>query len=300
MGAGARPRARSALAGEPTRAGEGAGRRAGARGLVSASRSGSGRGRGEQLIGNVIRLFNAASVGTPNEGATWLRLQRLAVTWHRILLIPVTGGVVVGMMHGLLEIFEQIKQSRSTERHGIDFLTGIFPTIKAVQAAVTLGDSPNLFSRRVQPVSWAMRVNIATDIARVLSFLHRLDTQVIFRDLKPSNVLLDSDFRAKLSDFGLARNGPAGDKSHVSTQNWTRRTQISKTGVLPDSGAQNMKWVRKFYIVNIDCVDTWLVVGEVRGAVYGRSTPRAEESKGLFCAGWKFWAPRTGFRAPRS
>nr|CAD1839887.1 unnamed protein product [Ananas comosus var. bracteatus] len=84
----------------------------------------------------------------------------------------------------------------------------------------TLSDFfPMICSRGgVQPVSWAMRVNIATDVARGLSFLHRLDTQVIFRDLKSSNVLLDSDFRAKLLDFGLARNDPAGDKSHVSTQ----------------------------------------------------------------------------------
>lgn len=85
-----------------------------------------------------------AWAGTPNEGAAWLRLQRLTDTWHRILLIPVTGGVVVGMMHGLLEIFEQIKQSRSSQTQGIDLLAGIFPTIKAIQAAVTLGTGCSL------------------------------------------------------------------------------------------------------------------------------------------------------------
>ncbi|XP_072986535.1 chloride channel protein CLC-f-like [Typha latifolia] len=85
-----------------------------------------------------------AWAGTPNEGAAWLRLQRLADTWHRILLIPVTGGVVVGMMHGLLEIFEQIKQSRSSQRQGIDLVAAIFPTIKAIQSAVTLGTGCSL------------------------------------------------------------------------------------------------------------------------------------------------------------
>lgn len=84
-----------------------------------------------------------AWAGTPNEGAAWLRLQRLADTWHRILLVPVTGGVVVGMMHGLLEIFEQIKHSRS-QKPSIDFLAGLFPTIKAIQAAVTLGTGCSL------------------------------------------------------------------------------------------------------------------------------------------------------------
>ncbi|PNY03379.1 chloride channel protein CLC-f-like, partial [Trifolium pratense] len=83
--------------------------------------------------------------GTPNEGAAWLRLQRLADTWHRILLIPVTGGVMVGMMCGLLEILDQIKQaSYSPQRQGFDLLAGIYPTVKAIQAAVTLGTGCSL------------------------------------------------------------------------------------------------------------------------------------------------------------
>ncbi|XP_010480103.1 PREDICTED: chloride channel protein CLC-f-like isoform X1 [Camelina sativa] len=85
-----------------------------------------------------------AWAGTPNEGAAWLRLQRLADTWHRILLIPVTGGVIVGMMHGLLEILDQIRQSTSSQRQGLDFLAGIYPVIKAIQAAVTLGTGCSL------------------------------------------------------------------------------------------------------------------------------------------------------------
>ncbi|XWS43726.1 hypothetical protein CRYUN_Cryun16bG0128200 [Craigia yunnanensis] len=41
---------------------------------------------------------------------------------------------------------------------------------------------------------------------------------VIYRDFKTSNILLDSNYNAKLSDFGLARDGPTGDRSHVSTR----------------------------------------------------------------------------------
>lgn len=88
-----------------------------------------------------------AWAGTPNEGAAWLRLQRLADTWHRVLLIPVTGGVIVGMMHGLLEILEQIKPSgtsKSPQRQGFNVLGGVLPTIKAIQAAVTLGTGCSL------------------------------------------------------------------------------------------------------------------------------------------------------------
>ncbi|KAI3810128.1 hypothetical protein L1987_19738 [Smallanthus sonchifolius] len=92
------------------------------------------------LLVHVIHEWSWA--GIPNEGAAWLRLQRLADTWHRILLIPVTGGIIVGVFHGLLEIIDQIK--KSTPGHDFNLLSGIFPTVKAIQAAVTLGTGCSL------------------------------------------------------------------------------------------------------------------------------------------------------------
>uniref|UniRef100_A0A453AMR4 non-specific serine/threonine protein kinase n=1 Tax=Aegilops tauschii subsp. strangulata TaxID=200361 RepID=A0A453AMR4_AEGTS len=75
----------------------------------------------------------------------------------------------------------------------------------------------HLFRRGSQPpLPWSTRVSVAVDVARGLAFLHSRD--VIFRDLKSSNVLLGPDHRAKLSDFGLARAGPTGGKTHVSTR----------------------------------------------------------------------------------
>lgn len=76
----------------------------------------------------------------------------------------------------------------------------------------------HLFRRGVQPISWVTRMRIAIDVSRGLAFLHNLDKNVIYRDLKASNILLDADFNAKLSDFGLARDGPTGDNTHVSTR----------------------------------------------------------------------------------
>ncbi|KAL1345326.1 hypothetical protein HN51_019087 [Arachis hypogaea] len=69
-----------------------------------------------------------------------------------------------------------------------------------------------------QPLSWSLRLKVALDAAKGLAFLHSAETQVIYRDFKTSNVLLDSNYNAKLSDFGLAKDGPTGDKSHVSTR----------------------------------------------------------------------------------
>ncbi|KAL6503193.1 hypothetical protein OROHE_023822 [Orobanche hederae] len=69
-----------------------------------------------------------------------------------------------------------------------------------------------------QPLSWNLRMKIALGAAKGLAFLHSAEAKVIYRDFKTSNILLDSNYNAKLSDFGLARDGPTGDKSHVSTR----------------------------------------------------------------------------------
>nr|POE88587.1 putative serine/threonine-protein kinase pbl10 [Quercus suber] len=78
----------------------------------------------------------------------------------------------------------------------------------------------HLFRRgsHFQPLSWNLRMKVALSAAKGLAFLHNAETQVIYRDFKTSNILLDSNYNAKLSDFGLARDGPTGDKSHVSTR----------------------------------------------------------------------------------
>ncbi|KAF1896489.1 hypothetical protein Lal_00034187 [Lupinus albus] len=69
-----------------------------------------------------------------------------------------------------------------------------------------------------QPLSWSLRLKVALGAAKGLAFLHSAETKVIYRDFKTSNILLDSNYNAKLCDFGLAKDGPTGDKSHVSTR----------------------------------------------------------------------------------
>ncbi|KAK1263319.1 putative receptor-like protein kinase [Acorus gramineus] len=76
----------------------------------------------------------------------------------------------------------------------------------------------NLFSRVLPPLSWSTRMKIAYGAAKGLAFLHEAAKPVIYRDFKTSNILLDMDYNAKLSDFGLAKDGPVGDESHVSTR----------------------------------------------------------------------------------
>lgn len=68
-------------------------------------------------------------------------------------------------------------------------------------------------------LEWSTRLKIAVGAARGLEYLHcKASPPVIYRDLKSSNILLDNEFHPKLSDFGLAKLGPVGDNTHVSTR----------------------------------------------------------------------------------
>ncbi|XP_021763591.1 LEAF RUST 10 DISEASE-RESISTANCE LOCUS RECEPTOR-LIKE PROTEIN KINASE-like 1.4 isoform X1 [Chenopodium quinoa] len=63
-------------------------------------------------------------------------------------------------------------------------------------------------------LSWSTRLSIAVETAEALSFLHEND--VIHRDVKTTNILLEDSFKVKVADFGLSRLFP-DNVTHVST-----------------------------------------------------------------------------------
>lgn len=68
-------------------------------------------------------------------------------------------------------------------------------------------------------LDWYTRLRIAAGAARGLLYLHeKMTPPTIYRDLKCSNILLGEGYHPKLSDFGLAKVGPSGDNTHVSTR----------------------------------------------------------------------------------
>ncbi|KAL5097338.1 hypothetical protein RYX36_001665 [Vicia faba] len=70
-----------------------------------------------------------------------------------------------------------------------------------------------------EPLDWQTRMKIADGAARGLEYLHNsADPPIIFRDFKSSNILLDENFNAKLSDFGLAKIAPREGEGLVSTR----------------------------------------------------------------------------------
>lgn len=70
-----------------------------------------------------------------------------------------------------------------------------------------------------QHLNLIQRLNIAIDVASALDYLHNhCCPPIVHCDLKPSNILLDSDMTARLGDFGLARFLSAGSSLSISTQ----------------------------------------------------------------------------------
>ncbi|KAG5224611.1 serine/threonine-protein kinase protein [Salix suchowensis] len=66
-------------------------------------------------------------------------------------------------------------------------------------------------------MSWAARIKVALDAARGVEYLHKYAVPpIIHRDIKSSNILLDSTWTARVSDFGLSLMGPEDDTSPLS------------------------------------------------------------------------------------
>ncbi|KAM3401466.1 hypothetical protein ACQJBY_005916 [Aegilops geniculata] len=71
----------------------------------------------------------------------------------------------------------------------------------------------------ISKLDWPTRMRIALEAAKGLEYLHeRVTPPVIHRDFKSSNILLDKDFHARVSDFGLAKLGSDRAGGHVSTR----------------------------------------------------------------------------------
>jgi len=86
----------------------------------------------------------------------------------------------------------------------------------------------------LSPLSWDTIYQIARDIARGLEYLHKgCNTRIFHFDIKPHNILLDENFYAKISDFGLAKLCPKnesiislsdarGTMGYVAPEMWSR------------------------------------------------------------------------------
>jgi serine/threonine protein kinase len=76
----------------------------------------------------------------------------------------------------------------------------------------------NFGDRGACALTWPQRKNIILDVAKALAYLHYgVNPAIYHRDIKPTNILLDTDMRARVADFGLVRQNTEGN-SHLTTR----------------------------------------------------------------------------------
>ncbi|KAK3031217.1 hypothetical protein RJ639_035374 [Escallonia herrerae] len=75
----------------------------------------------------------------------------------------------------------------------------------------------HLFEKDTESIPWVKRMKIAIGAARGLNYLHKTKEQATYHSFKASDILLDGDFNAKLSDYGLAKLGQMNEESIIST-----------------------------------------------------------------------------------
>ncbi|KAK6161412.1 hypothetical protein DH2020_004793 [Rehmannia glutinosa] len=86
-----------------------------------------------------------------------------------------------------------------------------------------------LHDNKPQKLSWKTRLRIAIDVANGLQYIHEhTRPKVVHKDIKSSNILLDSNMRAKIANFGLAKSGCNAITMHiVGTQGYIAPEYLS-------------------------------------------------------------------------
>ncbi|XP_017786598.1 PREDICTED: serine/threonine-protein kinase pelle-like [Nicrophorus vespilloides] len=117
-------------------------------------------------------------------------------------------------------------------------------------------------------LDWGTRLYISIGTARGLQYLHTIgDKPLIHGDIKPANILLDPNNSPKIGDFGLAREGPHQNYTHITVD------RIHGTRpYLPDEFLRSKKFSTK-----VDTYSFGVVLFEIATSLYAYSDRRSDK-----------------------
>ncbi|KAK2971125.1 hypothetical protein RJ640_008549 [Escallonia rubra] len=117
-------------------------------------------------------------------------------------------------------------------------------------------------------LSWIMRLQIALDAARGLEYIHEhTKPHYVHRDIKTSNILLDGAFRAKISDFGLAKLVGRAWDGEASTTKVVGTFGYLAPEYLRDGLATNKSDVYAFGVVLFEMISGKEAITRTEGSV---------------------------------
>ncbi|KAF9353830.1 hypothetical protein BGX26_008407 [Mortierella sp. AD094] len=125
----------------------------------------------------------------------------------------------------ITEMKHEINVLKQLRHENIVRFVGVCTNVRHLCIVTELCEHGDLYDymRRVKRPSFGRMIMYMHDIALACSYLHTRRPSIIHRDLKSMNILISSDDRAKINDFGLARIRPRPNASmhtQCGTPNW--------------------------------------------------------------------------------
>jgi hypothetical protein len=177
-------------------------------------------------IKEVPSMQSSNNIGLPLKAFTYTELEKATGGFQKVIGTGASGIVYKGQLQDDLSAHIAVKKIDKLEHETEKEFTSEVQTIGRthhknlvrligfcnegkerllVYEFMTNG-SLNRFLFGDTKLQWNIRAQLALGVARGLLYLHEeCSTQIIHCDIKPQNILLDGDFTAKISDFGLAK-----------------------------------------------------------------------------------------------